>query len=493
MKRILALLTILVLTASLFTGCSPDELSFLQLNQEISTLETYTMTGAMNWNTDLEALLSAGALDTSEADAQREIIDLIEAEGLKHFTYAYSVDVNSEAMEARYSAGGKELCSLVLIKDAYYANFDGLLELVKRNDSEALQNTELYANLETLKGKYLTITVEELLEQGVAPRELMQPAQFQSSLVKQQELRKNLLAYFMDFAKTELAGHNPGLVTKQYSSTLNADVYGYSVNLDQVPMMGLDLMLYLLDHLDGTEALITKIMSEPLLLEQSGMDAETAQTQVKSTFEELRYDLDATRAQLTEVMASERDSKAFSSQIQSTVGNTVVKTQIAKLGPKKYWNQVQVTLDNPNGLFPVKNATLDATVTLDASKTPAINTPQTTIPFNTFNDTLPHSLVLEPDYNSASYDAGLLGTEYLDVDMVNRDDHWFISLGTIPEHFRNLIQRSGSTIAISGKTLTSPADYFVNGDITYIALGAFKDSSVTVLWDDYYRTLTLED
>ncbi len=494
MKKILASLVILTLSATLLAGCSPDELSFLQLNHEISSLDAYTMTGAVNWNTDLEALLGEGSdLLPAEIDSQRELIRIIEEEGLKHLTFSYGIDLNAKAMEAHYAAGNTPLFKLLLKNDVYYVNFDGLLDLVKRNDTQALQNDAFYGKLEVLKGKYLAISVEDLLNSGFASSEFARPAAFQDSLSNQQALRKNVLNYFMDFAKTELSGYNPGLVKKTYDTTLHADVYGYSVNLEQAPLLTLEFILYLLDHLDGTEALVTQIVSDPLIQEQADLDGENTVAEVHSAFDDLRNDLDSTRAILSETIAEEREAGTLTDQVKSSIGSATVAARIAKLGPNKYWNQFSVSLNNPTGQFMRTNASLDATFILNAGTVAAIQAPTQTVPFDTFNDSLPHTLILEPDYDTASYDAGLLSTTYLDADMINSDGHWFISLASLPDHFKTLVTLQGSQLVIGGKTLMEPTDLQHRGDATYVALTAFKHAGATLTWDAEYRTLTLEN
>lgn len=488
MKKLLACLTILIMTVSLLTGCGPDELTFMQINQEMSTMDTYTMNGTINWNTDLESLFANSAdLMPAELDSQKEFIRIIEKEGLKHIAFTYAVDLKNEAMEAHYTAGSTPLFSLLLKGDTYYVNFDGLFDLVKRNDTQAIQDTELYGNLESLRGKYLTVTAQDLVDGGLTPSELMP----RNSLVTQQAFRKNVLTYFMDFVKTELSGHNPGLVKKSYDTNLQTDVYGYSINIDQIPMITLDLMMYLLDHLDGTEALVTKIVADPFFKEQAGLDGDTVSAEVETAFDELRNDLDATREQLSVVLAEEKASHPLSTQIQTAVGSSSIESSIAKLGPKKFWNQVKIKIDNPSSEFPLKSASLETTVILDASRAPVIVTPIASIPFNAFNDELTHSLILEPDTDTATYDAGLLNTRHLDVDMININGHWFISLGTLPKHFQNLVKHDGSIISLGDKALIAH-EVHLSGDTTYLALSAFRNAGVGITWNDNYRTLTVE-
>ncbi len=494
MKKLLALLTMFVLTASLLAGCTPDELSFLQLNQEINTLDTYTMEGSLNWDADLEALLKeSDDIDPELLESQREFIRVVDAEGLRNITFTYRIDLKNNAMNAQYSAGNNALFNLIMIKDTYYVNFDGLLELVKRNDTQALQETEEYGKLEALKGKYLMFSTQDLIASGLSSSKLLGPAQLQNSLVRQQALGKNIMNYFIDFAKTELSGYSPGLLKKTYDSSLGADVYGYSVKVDQMPLLTLNLLLVLLDHLDGTEALVTKIVSEPVIAEQTGVDKEKMTAEIKSAFTTIRSNLPATRLQLTALIAEEQNNASLGAKVREMMGTATVETKVAKLASSKYWNQVRITLDNPSGKFPLKKASLDAEVTVDAGKAPVISAPAATVPFKVFNDTLPHTLVLEPDTDSATYDAGALPKQYIDVDMNNIGGYWFISTGSLPEHFKAQLKQEGTAYTLGGKALTSPATLQVVGDNTYIAVSAFRNAGITVTWDGQYRTLTLEN
>jgi len=141
MKKTLSILLMLVMALSLMTGCTPDELSYLGLSQEINNLDAYTMSGTMKWDADLENLLSAADSTVLEAPAsQEEIVRLIEKEGLKNIAYTMSVSMKKNAMSATYSAGKNKLFTFVMLNNTFYLNADGLLELIQRNDTEAVQN-----------------------------------------------------------------------------------------------------------------------------------------------------------------------------------------------------------------------------------------------------------------------------------------------------------------------------------------------------------------
>jgi len=255
----------------------------------------------------------------------------------------------------------------------------------------------------------------------------------------------------------------------------------------------LNLLLVLLDHLDGTEALVTKIVSEPVIAEQTGVDKEKMTAEVKDAFADLRTNLPATRLQLTALIAEEQSTGSLGQTVREMMGSAAVETKVAKLGPKKYWSQFRMTLDNPSGKLPLKKASLDAAVTLDAGSSPVITAPAATVPFEVFNNVLPHTLVLEPDSNSATYEAGVLPTQYIDVDVKNIGGYWFISTGSLPEHFKALLKQEGSAFTLGGKTLTSPTGLQIVGGNTYIAVSAFRNAGTKVPWDSEYRTLTLEN
>lgn len=494
MKKTLAFFTILLMTVSLLAGCTPEEMTFLQLNQEIGTLDTYTMTGSINWDTDLEMLLGDSEdIGIEKLASQKDFIRMIDAEGLKHITFSYAVDMKNSAVEASYSAGNAPLFSLILVKDTYYVNFDGLLDLVKRNDTQALQEDPVFKKLEALKGKYLAVTTQELLSDGFLATEGMQPPLMQNSLAKQQAFNKNIQNAFIDFAKTELSEHNPGLVKKTYDSSLKADVFGYSVKLEEMPLITLEFMMVLLDHLDSTEALVTRIISDPVIQEQAGMDKDTMLTEVKSGFDKVRGSLSETKLQLSAVIAQEKTTREFGTQIQSLIGSATLESSIAKLAPKKYWSQMKMTLENTSSKIPFKRASLDATVTLDAGQSPVIGVPASVIPFNTFNETLPHILILEPDTNSATYEAGLLPTKHLKVDMKNIGGYWFISTGSLPKQYQALVKQEGAAVSIGGTALSAPASLHRAGDVTYISVSSLRNAGMDISWNSEYRTLTVKN
>lgn len=494
MKKQLAFVTMLLMIVSLLAGCSPDEMTFLKLNQEISSLDTYTMTGSFDWNADLEALMGdSQGTDPATLESQREFLRIANQEGLKHITFSYGVDLKKMAMEAHYSAGNTPLFTLILIKDTYYVNFDGLLELVKRNDTEALQDTALYGNLEALKGKYLTVSIQDLVESGLSPSKLIEPAQFQDSLVQQQALRKTILNTFIDFAQTELAGYDTGVVEKTYDSSLQADVYGYSVNLDQVPLITLEFILTLLNHLDSTEAMVTKIVSDPAIAAQAGTDSARMVTEVKSGFEQIRSNLATAQLEVSAMIAQEKSTAALGSKVRDMAGTTTVDCRIAKIGPDKYWNQFQIAMNHPTGQYPVKKASLAANLTVDGSKAPVITVPTALIPFNTFNESLPHTLILEPDMHAASYEAGVLPARQLDADMKNIGGHWFISTRSLPARFQSLVKQAGAQVAIGGKPLSAPESLYIAGDTTYVSVSAFAHAGILPVWNAEDRTLTLKN
>lgn len=492
MKRYLAFLMMLITVLSLFTGCTPDELTLLQLNREVGTLDAYTMTGTLDWDADLEGLLAkTDSLSSEDAASLREMIGIVDREGLKRLSFSYGVNYPAKTMEASYTAAGTELMALKLIGETLYVNLDGMMAMIQRNDTQSIQNTPVYERLAALKGKYLAIPMSELAADGITASSLTQPALMQDSLFKQQAMNRSLMGHFIDFAQTELTGYTTGVVTKARDSALQADVYGYAVTADQVPLMALKLMLHLLDHLDGTEALVTKIVSDPTVQQQFGADADTMKAGVAEAFAELRAEKETYRDQLTRMIAGEEAGGSIAAEIRRAVGTVTFDVRVAKLSGNRYWNQAQLSMNNPSGSFPLKTASLKATVTVDASRTPVITAPASTIPFNTFNDSLPHTLILEPDYSSGTFEAGVKGTKYIDVDMVNINGFWYISIPSLPDHFRRLVSVNGQPM-VNGRLLTAPKEYTVRGDFTYVALSVFREAGVTLTWNGEDRTLTLE-
>ncbi len=491
MKKSLALLLVLLLAVSLFSGCSSDELAFLQMNQEVSSLDTYSMTGTLNWDADLDALASVLAKDDLERKAALEFAQIVKKEGLKSLSFAYGINIPAESMSVQYSAGGHQLFDMVLIKDTGYVNFDGLLALIQRNDSDSLQDTALFSNLQSIKGKYLSFSEADFQTAGTASSPALSSFKYQDSIIKQQALRKNMQTYLMDFIKTEMSGYNPGLVKKTYDASLKADVYGYSVKTEELPLLTLDFLKVILDHLDGAETFATRVVNDPVFLAEAGVDADMLKTTVKTSFADIRANLSDTRKTLDETIQSERSTGELSKMIKSTIGSATMECRVAKTAPQKYWNQVKVSLTESPASFPVKNAWMDIAVTVDASAAPVIQKPVSAVSFMEFNDRLPHTLVIEPDYDSASYDAGLLGSEYRDTVMINKNGHWFVSIDSLPQHFRSLVKVNEKTVTVGSHVLQTPDELHPWGG-TYIAVSAFKNANVTVTWDDSERTITLE-
>ncbi len=492
MKKTLSILLMLVMALSLMTGCTPDELSYLGLSQEINNLDAYTMSGTMKWDADLENLLAAADSTVLEAPAsQEEIVRLIEKEGLKNITYTMSVNMKKNAMSASYSAGKNKLFTFVLLNNTFYLNADGLLELIQRNDTEAVQNSAAYEKLAAIKGKYLSITADELVSTGMFPEGALPPAQLKDMLSKRQQLNRNIMTYFMDYVKNDLSGYTTGLLKKSYSSSLGADVYQINASLDQMPLVGMDFLMVVLDHLDGTERFLLKVVNDPLMAEQVGEDAATLNTQIKSGFEELRAELDTTRQTLATALAEEKASKTYGNQIKSMVGDITFRSDLAKLSTGKYYNSVAVNYKaaNPFNGFQWLTFTMDATV--DGSGEPVIAAPGSTVSFVSFNSTLPHTLVLEPDYDSATYTPGLLGDKYLDAAMFNINGYWYVDLAALPAPFAGLVAQSGGQYTLGGQPLEA-SDIHQGGGKTLIAVKAFKKAGVVITWDEEFRTITLE-
>lgn len=491
MKKPLALLMILLLAISLLSGCSTDELSFLQMNQEISSLDSYSMNGTLNWDADLNTLLDSFAQEDAERKSVQEFAKIVDKEGLKHLTFTYGINIPTESMSVRYTAGSNQLFDMILIKDTFYVNFDGMIEMIQRNDSSAIQNTALYENLTAVKGKYIAFAEADFQSAGTSSSPALSSFKYQDSIVKQQALRKNMQTYLMDFVKTEMSGYSPGLVKKTHDATMNADVYGYTVKTEELPLLTLDFLKVILDHLDGAETFVTRVVNDPLFVEEIGTDAEMLKSTVQTSFADLRNTLGDTRKTLDETIQSERSTGELSSLLKSSIGSATMECRVAKTAPKKYWNQVKITMTEAPESLPMKNAWMDIAVTVDASAAPVILKPASSVPFKDFNARLPHTLVIEPDYDAASYHAGLLGTEYLDTAMINIKDHWFISVDALPEHFRSLVKIDGSAVTIGTHVLQTPDELHPWGG-TYIAVSAFSNAGATITWDDNERTITLE-
>lgn len=492
MKKTLSLLMLLVMALSLLTGCTPDELSYLGISQEVNSLDAYTMTGTMTWDADLEGLLDTAdnaVLDTPASKA--EVIRLIEKEGLKKISFDMSVNMKQNALSASYSAGGNKLFTFVLLNDTFYLNADGIIDMVRRNDADAVQNSAAYEKLAALKGKYLSLSPEELSEAGILPSEISPATQLKGMLTKRQQLNRNIMTYFMDYAKKDLAGYSTGLVKKSYNSSLGADVYRAEGTLEQMPLVGMSFAMTVLDHLDGTEAFLLKVVNDPLMVEQTGHDAASLSEEVKSGIAEIRSDLVNIRQTLDTAMTEEKASKTYGTQIKALVGDVSFSAELAKLQSSKYFNSVSFSYKSANPFSSFRYMNLNVQGTVNAGSSPTISVPGSTVPFMTFNATLPHTLVLEPDYGSATYTAGLLGDQYLDAEMYNIDGYWFIDKASLPGPFGAMIVQNGSTFTLGGQALDA-TDVHVGGGKTLIAVKAFKKAGVTITWDETDRTITLD-
>lgn len=489
MKKLMSIMMLVIMTVSLLAGCSPDEMTYLQMSQNIYAHNAYTMTGAIDWDADMDALIGKFTTDPVE---KKEILRIIQREQLKHFTYEYKVNISQNIMSAKYAAGGVTLFDVVVANDNYYINMDGFLDIIRRNDAKVLENTEVYKKLDLLKGKYLVLDVKELLSSSILPSGAIQPSMLTNMLPKRQQLNRNVMTYFMDYAKQDLAGYNTGLMTKSKDAALKADVYTITAKLEDMPLFGMEFIKVVLDKLDGTERFVLKMINDPLFAEQAGMDSATMSSEVKSGFSQIRENLDTTKVSLEAALLDEKTNKTYGKMASGVLGNLTAKIDMADLGGSKYFNRLAVTADSSSDNTPLKGFSFVMTANLDASTSPTIAVPTSTITFKAFNDALPHSLSIDPDSSSASYDNGVLGTSYLDVEMVNHDGFWFISLHSLPARYSAMVTWNGQAYTIGDQVLGSNEAYRV-GDIGFVALSAFRKAGVDVSWNPETRLIILSN
>jgi len=494
MKRILALLTGIMLVLGLSTGCSQDELRMIEMNTQVNNLTAYTATGSVHWDTNLNDLITS-TTDSSDADVIRKLQDTLTREGLKDLTYTYSVDTRIPAIDVQYKdASGRPLAALRFIKDTYYLNLDGIIAIVDAQKLPELQDNKTFNALKSLKGHYLSISLAEIAQEANNPAFAEQMNQ---SPTAQIEFRKLVTNKFTDFIKTEMNGYNPGIVSHAADSKLGADVYGYTLKVEDVPKMTLELALYLTDHLDGLKQMVVSIATSPEfqdLSKSTPSDPEEMKKGIESSFDQLKANLADTKKQISDTLAEEKDKGTYRAQAEQYFKGTEFSSHTAQLKDGRFWTDAILKLRITNPEIPLKSLDCSVDMTITPKTSVSIDAPVDSVSFTQFNDSLPHELVFSVDDNTATYTNGLSQPQDSDATVhIGTDGKSFISLSDLPKHFRDKTFSSVNPLTVKTRVLVEGTDYIQKGDTRLLAVSVLKEAGLTVQWNEDDRTITITD
>lgn len=472
-RRILAVLLLVIMTATLTVGCTQEEKEFIDLHKEVSMLKAYENSG--------EFTIRINEVPNTAGNDMASIIALnLLQKGLK-VNYSGKANLEQNMLDYTFSMAAPdtgiqtELLRVICKNDVLYIKIDTLLKLFAPAD----EFTKIFAGKE-----YISITKDEYLQILSGSNDVALNGLNTNGFMDQK--LSNVIQKFMFGLPDAYTNFSPGAITK------NGNKYTLEITGKNLAELFLNTLEYSVNNIAAIGSYISSFIGTLNKEDLALFDITPESVPMYQGF--ISMAIAEAQKNKTEALNNIKDMRTelyADAEVCKMLDNNLIKYSLEKKGDQQYQDTLNLTL-NIEDTGEKLGMQIDVIDNIKGIAPFSINVPVNVISYSELLTKAGGTMEIEVDENYFYFKNIFQNNEdYLDVKII--EDRTYLPMRAVAEKFGEQVAWDAN--ARKAYVIKDGAKIDMTGTIidnrTYIKIRDFEKIGYQVEWNGEFRTVKI--